>query len=99
MSTNSILTNTLSNTAQRFLDLNSKRVGQSIERVASGIRVNKGSDDVASLAISEALRSDVRALRQGSRNLNDGISMINVIEGALNEQAGSLIRLKELATQ
>ncbi len=99
MSTNSILTNTSSNTAQRFLDINTKRVGQSIERVASGTRVNKGSDDVASLAISEALRSDVRALRQGSRNLNDGISMINVIEGALNEQAGSLIRLKELATQ
>jgi flagellin len=99
MATNSILNNSLSNTAQRFLDINSKRVGQSIERVASGIRVNKGSDDIASLAISEALRSDVRALRQGSRNLNDGISMINVIEGALNEQAGSLIRLKELATQ
>ena len=99
MSTNSILNNTLSNTAQRFLDINSKRVGQSIERVASGTRVNKGSDDVASLAVSEALRSDVRALRQGARNLNDGISMINVIEGALNEQVGSLIRLKELATQ
>jgi len=99
MATNSILTNTLSNTAQRFLDINSKRVGQSIERVASGTRVNKGSDDVASLAVSEALRSDVRALRQGARNLNDGISMINVIEGALNEQVGSLIRLKELATQ
>lgn len=99
MSTNSILTNTLSNTAQRFLDINTKRVGQSIERVASGTRVNRGSDDVASLAVSESLRSDVRALRQGSRNLNDGISMINVIEGALNEQAGSLIRLKELAAQ
>ncbi|MZH02942.1 MAG: flagellin FliC [Nitrospinae bacterium] len=99
MATNSILNNTLSNTAQRFLDINSKRVGQSIERVASGTRVIKGSDDVASLAVSEALRSDIRALRQGARNLNDGISMINVIEGALNEQVGSLIRLKELATQ
>ncbi len=99
MSTNSIITNTLSNTAQRFLDINSKRVGQSIERVSFGTRVNKGADDVASLAVSESLRSDVRALRQGVRNLNDGISMINVIEGALNEQASSLIRLKELATQ
>lgn len=99
MSTNSIVNNSLSNTAQRFLDINSKRVGQSIERVASGIRINRSADDVAGLAISESLRSDVRALRQGSRNLNDGISMINVIEGALNEQAGSLIRLKELAAQ
>ncbi|PIP71692.1 MAG: flagellin FliC [Nitrospinae bacterium CG22_combo_CG10-13_8_21_14_all_47_10] len=99
MSTNSIINNTLSNTAQRFLDINSKRVGQSIERVSFGTRVNKGADDVASLAVSESLRSDIRALRQGVRNLNDGISMINVIEGALNEQAGSIIRLKELATQ
>lgn len=99
MSTNSIITNTLSNTAQRFLDINNKRVGQSIERISFGTRVNKGADNVASLAVSESLRSDVRALRQGSRNLNDGISMINIIEGALNEQAGALIRLKELATQ
>ena len=99
MSTNSIITNTLSNTAQRYLDINSKRVGQSIERVSFGTRVNRGADDVASLAVSESLRSDIRALRQGVRNLNDGISMINVIEGALNEQVSSLIRLKELATQ
>ncbi|MBC8286767.1 MAG: flagellin FliC [Nitrospinae bacterium] len=99
MSTNSIITNTLSNTAQRFLDINNKRVGQSIERISFGTRVNRGADNVASLAVSESLRSDVRALRQGSRNLNDGISMINIIEGALNEQAGAFIRLKELATQ
>jgi flagellin len=99
MSTNSILNNTLSNTAQRFLDINTQRVGQSIERVASGIRTNRASDDVAGSAISDALRSDVRVLRQGVRNLNDGISLINVVEGALNEQGGALIRLKELATQ
>jgi flagellin len=54
---------------------------------------------VAGLAISEALRSDIRVLRQGVRNLNDGISLINVVEGALNEQSGAVIRLKELATQ
>ena len=99
MSTNSILNNTLSNTAQRFLDVNTQRVGQSIERVSSGIRTNRAADDVAGSAISEALRSDIRVLRQGVRNLNDGISLINVVEGALNEQGGALIRLKELATQ
>ncbi len=99
MSTNSILNNTLSNTAQRNLDINSKRVGQSIERVSFGTRTNKASDDVAGLAVSEGLRSDIRALRQGARNLNDGVSLINVAEGALNEQAGMLIRLKELTTQ
>ena len=99
MATNSIFNNTLSNTAQKFLDINTRRVGQSIERISSGIRVNRAADDVAGLAISEALRSDIRVLRQGVRNLNDGISLINVVEGALNEQSGAVIRLNELATQ
>lgn len=99
MATNSIYNNTLSNTTRRFLDVNSERLGNSIERVSYGTRVNKSSDDVASLAVSEALRSDIRALRQGVKNLNDGISLINVAEGALNEQSGAIIRLKELATQ
>ena len=99
MTTNSIFNNTLSNTAQKFLDINTRRVGQSIERISSGIRVNRAADDVAGIAISEALRSDIRVLRQGVRNLNDGISLINVVEGALNEQSGAVIRLKELATQ
>ena len=99
MATNSIFNNTLSNTAQKFLDINTRRVGQSIERISSGIRVNRAADDVAGLAISEALRSDIRVLRQGVRNLNDGISLINVVEGALNEQTGAVIRLRELASQ
>jgi hypothetical protein len=51
------------------------------------------------LAISEALQSDIRALRQAVRNANDGISLINVAEGALNEQSGIMIRLRELASQ
>ena len=99
MTTNSIFNNTLSNTAQKFLDINTRRVGQSIERISSGIRVNRAADDVAGLAISESLRSDIRVLRQGVRNLNDGISLINVVEGALNEQTGAVIRLRELAAQ
>ncbi len=99
MATNSIFNNTLSNTAQKFLDINTRRVGQSIERISSGIRVNRAADDVAGLAISESLRSDIRVLRQGVRNLNDGISLINVVEGALNEQTGAVIRLRELASQ
>ena len=99
MATNSILNNNLSNTAQRYLNINFNRVGQSIERVSFGTRINKASDDIAGLAISEALRSDIRALRQGARNLNDGVSLLNVVEGGLNEQAGAVIRIKELATQ
>ncbi|MEK9629236.1 MAG: flagellin [Nitrospinota bacterium] len=99
MANNSIANNSLSQTAQRFLDINNDRVGRSIERVAFGTRVNKGSDDVAGLAISESLRSDIRTLRQAERNANDGISLINVIEGALNVQSNILIRLRELASQ
>ena len=99
MAINSILNNTLSNTAQKFLGINTQRVGQSIERISLGIRVNKAAEDIAGLAVSDALRSDIRVLRQGVRNLNDGISLINVVEGALNEQSGAVIRLKELATQ
>ena len=99
MANNSIANNSLSQTAQRFLGINIERVGRSIERVAFGTRVNKGADDVAGLAISESLRSDIRTLRQGERNANDGVSLINVIEGALNVQSNILIRLRELATQ
>lgn len=99
MANNSIANNSLSQTAQRFLGINNERVGRSLERVAFGTRVNKGSDDVAGLAISESLRSDIRTLRQAERNANDGISLINVIEGALNVQSNTLIRLRELATQ
>jgi len=94
-----IFNNIPSLNAQRILGINNDRLAQSVERIASGIRINRGADDAAGLAISESLRSDIRALRQGVRNANDGISLINVTEGALNEQAGILIRLRELASQ
>ncbi len=94
-----IFNNIASLNAQRILGNNNDRLAQSVERIASGIRVNRGADDAAGLAISEALRSDIRALRQGIRNANDGIALINVAEGALNEQSGILIRLRELASQ
>ena len=94
-----IFNNIPSLNAQRILGINSSRLAQSVERISSGIRINKGSDDAAGLAISEALRSDIRALRQAVRNANDGVSLINVTEGALNEQSGILIRLRELASQ
>ncbi len=94
-----IFNNIPSLNAQRILGINNDRLAKSVERIASGIRVNRGADDAAGLAISEALRSDIRALRQAVRNANDGISLINVAEGALNEQSGILIRLRELASQ
>jgi flagellin len=94
-----IFNNIASLNAQRILGQNNDRLATSVERIASGIRINRGADDAAGLAISEALRSDIRALRQGIRNANDGISLINVTEGALNEQSGILIRLRELSSQ
>jgi flagellin len=94
-----IFNNIPSLNAQRILGINNDRLAQSVERISSGIRINRGADDAAGLAISEALRSDIRTLRQGVRNANDGISLINVTEGALNEQSSILIRLRELSSQ
>ena len=94
-----IFNNIPSLNAQRILGLNNDRLAVSVERISSGIRINRAADDAAGLAISEALRSDIRALRQAVRNANDGISLINVTEGALNEQASILIRLRELSSQ
>jgi flagellin len=94
-----IFNNIASLNAQRILSNNNDRLAKSVERIASGIRINRGADDAAGLAISESLRSDIRALRQAVRNANDGISLINVTEGALNEQSSILIRLRELASQ
>jgi len=94
-----IFNNIPSLNAQRILGINNGRLAQSVERISSGIRINRGSDDAAGLAISEGLRSDIRTLRQAVRNANDGVSLINVTEGALNEQSGIMIRLRELASQ
>jgi flagellin len=94
-----IFNNIASTNAQRLLGVNTDRLAQSVERISSGIRINKASDDAAGLAVSEGLRSDIRALRQAVRNSNDGVSLINIAEGALNEQSSMLIRLRELSSQ
>ncbi len=94
-----IFNNIVSLNAQRFLGINNDRLAKSVERIASGLRINRGADDAAGLAISETLRSDILALRQAVRNSSDGIAMINTAEGALNEQAGILSRMRELASQ
>ncbi|MDH3256287.1 MAG: flagellin [Nitrospinota bacterium] len=94
-----IFTNLTSLNAQRILGINNDRLAQSIERVSSGLRINRASDDPGGLAIAESLRSDIRVLRQGLRNLNDGISLVNVAEAGLNQQSDILIRMRELAAQ
>ena len=95
-----IFNNLNSQIAQNRLDKNNASLGKSIGKVASGERVQNSSDDGASLAISESLQSDARALRQGLRNLQDGLSLINnVAEGGLTVVAEILIRSRELASQ
>lgn len=94
-----IFNNIFSLTAQRSLGNNNTRLGQSLERLSSGLRINRGADDAAGLAISEALRADIRSLNQAIRNANDGVSLINTAEGALSEQSNLLVRMRELAAQ
>ena len=94
-----VFNNLFSVSAQRHLGNNNARLGTSLERLSSGLRINRGADDAAGLAISEALRGDIRSLNQARRNANDGISLINTAEGALSEQASILVRLRELASQ
>lgn len=94
-----IYTNLSSLNSQRHLELSRLQMGTSITRISSGIRLTKAGDDSAAMSISESLRSDVQALKQGSRNLNDGIAMISTAEGGLAEVSSILIRLRELASQ
>ncbi len=94
-----IFNNLASINAQRHLGINNQRLAQSIERISSGLRINSASDDAAGLAISEKLRSDIRVLQQGLRNLNDGVSLLNVAEASLNEISDMIIRMRELAAQ
>jgi flagellin len=92
-------TNVASINAQRSLMVNTTLLGKSLEKLSSGLRINRAGDDAAGLAISESLKSDIRALQQASRNAADGISMIQTAEGGLEEVSGILIRMRELAEQ
>jgi len=94
-----IFTNLSSLNSQRAMSINSARLGSSLERIATGIRLQRSGDDVAAMSVSESLRGDITALKQGAKNLNDGISMIQMADGALNEQSSILIRLREIAAQ
>jgi flagellin len=94
-----IATNVASLNAQKNLTGISRSLNTSLERLSSGYRINKASDDAAGLAISENLRGLIRGYRQANRNANDGISMVQVAEGALNEVSSMLIRLRELGIQ
>ena len=92
-------TNVASLNAQRHLYNTTTRFGKSMERLSSGLRINRSGDDAAGLAISESLKSDIRALQQASRNAADGISLVQTAEGSLDEVNNILLRLRELAEQ
>jgi flagellin len=94
-----ISTNVASLNAQRNLTGTNRALDQSLARLSSGFRINQASDDAAGLAISENLKAQIRGLRQAHRNANDGISLVQVAEGGLNEVSSMLIRLRELAVQ
>jgi flagellin len=94
-----IATNVASLNAQKNLMGNSLNLNRSFERLSSGNRINRAADDAAGLAISEQLRALIRGYRQADRNANDGVSLVQVAEGSLNEVSNMLIRLRELAVQ
>jgi flagellin len=94
-----IATNTQSLAAQRNLGINSAAQKSSLEKLASGSRINRAADDAAGLAISEKMRASLRSISQGIRNANDGISMIQTAEGGMNEIGNILVRFRELSTQ
>ena len=85
--------------AQRNLADTTQRLQKSLQRLSSGLRITRAADDAAGLAVSERFRAEVRGLTQASRNANDGISLLQIAEGALNETSGLLVRMRELAIQ
>ncbi len=95
----SLVTNVDTTTVLRNLDRTQRSVSANIQKLSSGLRITKSGDDAAGLAISEQLKGLVRGLAQANRNGQDGISMIQVAEGALNEIHSSLLRMRELAVQ
>ncbi|MEG0894358.1 MAG: flagellin [Oscillospiraceae bacterium] len=85
--------------SHRQLGINNTAVGKNIEKLSSGFRINRAGDDAAGLAISEKMRGQIRGLDMAQKNANDGISLIQTAEGALNESHAILQRMRELSVQ
>ena len=94
-----INTNIQSLIAQRNLGIANMKQQSSLEKISSGTRIAKAADDSAGLAISSKMTADIRSLRQDNRNANDGISMVQVAEGGMNEVGNILTRFRELSIQ
>jgi len=91
--------NMMAMNTHRQLSINNESSAKSIEKLSSGFRINRAGDDAAGLSISEKMRAQIRGLNQASRNAQDGISLIQTAEGALNESHAILQRMRELAVQ
>jgi flagellin len=91
--------NLMAMNASRSLNVSYNRLATSVQRLASGLRVNSAQDDAAGLAVREMMRTDIRVLNQGVRNANDAISLIQTADGALSVIDEKLTRMKELAEQ
>ncbi|MCT4643175.1 MAG: flagellin [Bacteriovoracaceae bacterium] len=94
-----IATNVSSIRAQKALNKASHAESEISQQLASGSRINKSGDDAAGLAISERLKGNIKSLQQANRNANDGISLIQVAEGGMEETSNILVRMRELAIQ
>ena len=91
--------NVMANNASRNLSSTNVQLGKNLEKLSSGFRINRAADDAAGLVISQGLRAQVSGLRQATRNAQDGISVVQTAEGALNEVHTMLNRMRDLAVQ
>ncbi|MCH7920288.1 MAG: flagellin, partial [Planctomycetes bacterium] len=94
-----IRSNIMAVTAARHLGKAYNALAESVERLSSGLRINSAKDDAAGLAVRELLRADIAVLKQGARNAQDGISMLQTMEAAMGIMDENLVRMKELAEQ
>ena len=94
-----IKNNIMAENAARQLGISYDNLAKSVERLSSGLRINSAKDDAAGLAVRELMRADIAVYRQGARNAQDGVSMLQTMEGALGQIDELLIRMKELAEQ
>lgn len=91
--------NMMAHNTQRLLNNHYKSLDGTVEKLSSGLRINSAADDAAGLAISELMRSDIQAYKQGARNANDAVSLIQTADGALQSMNDLLLRMKELSEQ
>jgi flagellin len=92
-------TNTQSLSAQRLLGNNTRALGKTLEKLSSGYKINRASDDAAGLQISETLRAQIRGSQQANNNVQDGINVLNTAEGAFDTITNNLQRVRELVVQ